>query len=56
MSHLSLIGAITEAAAIREELNCSVDEAFEFQRNIARFRIQYERACAERAAYTGWLH
>jgi hypothetical protein len=46
--HGGLLGFLTEAVEIKENLGCSIDEAFEIQRQLAEERLQeYERAAAE---------
>ena len=46
--HRGLLGAITEALELQQQLGCSPDEAFAIQQQLAAERSQeYERATAE---------
>ncbi len=46
--HAGLLGAISEAAEIQQQLGCSANEAFDIQRQLEAERLrEYEMATAE---------
>jgi len=49
-THGGMLGAVTHACEIHELTGCSLEEAFAFQRAMADFMQEYERATIESAA------